>query len=138
VIGLGYNDFAKFGKKVNLHIDAYEEKQTIVTPKDYIDFNERVMRRMKALIEIPKGETRILKGISYAFHWPFYSLIRQFVYEKTKHTVFYDSVLFGVLLFTYPIYLLILGCLLSYFQIPGPVIVLVLFWMPISARLSLK
>jgi 1-acyl-sn-glycerol-3-phosphate acyltransferase len=138
VIGLGYNDFAKFGKKVNLHIDAYEEKQTIATPKDYIDFNERVMHRMRALIEIPKGETRILKGISYAFHWPFYALIRQFVYEKTNHTVFYDSVLFGVLLFTYPIYLLILGCLLSYFQIPGPVIVLVLFWMPISARLSLK
>ena len=138
IIGIGYNDFAKFGKKVIVHIEEMEQKQVISSPKDFLDFNERILSIMKRILEIPKGKTRIFKGISYAVHWPFYRPIRQFVYQKTKGSVFYDSVLFAVLLFTYPIYLLILGGLFTYFDIPGPVVLLVLLWLPISARMCLK
>jgi 1-acyl-sn-glycerol-3-phosphate acyltransferase len=138
IIGIGYNDFAKFGKKVIVHIEEMEQKQVISSPKDFLNFNERILSIMKRILEIPKGKTRIFKGISYAVHWPFYRPIRQFVYQKTKGSVFYDSVLFAVLLFTYPIYLLILGSLFTYFDIPGPVVLLVLLWLPISARMCLK
>ena len=138
VIGMGYNDFAQFGKKVIVHIEELEQKQVISSPKDFLDFNERMMAHMTRILEVPTDKTRILKGISYAVHWPFYWPIRQFVYQKTKGTVFYDSVLFAVLLFTYPVFLLILGGLLTYFDVPSPIILLVLLWMPISARMSLK
>ena len=138
VVGIGYNDFARFGKKVIVHIAELEQKQAISSPKDFIEFNERIRSQLAQILEVPTEKTRTLKGISYAIHWPFYWPIRRFVYQKTQGTVFYDSVLFAVLLFTYPVYLLILGRLFTYFDIPVPVILLVLLWMPISARLSLK
>ncbi len=38
-------------------------------------------------------------------HALYYYPVKNFVDKKTKRTVFYHSVLFGVLLFTYPLYL---------------------------------
>lgn len=137
VIGIGYNDFALFGKKVVLHIAELEQTQAISSPKDFVAFNDRIMSHMRRILEVPTEKTRIFKGISYAVHWPFYWPIRQFVHQKTKGSVFYDSVLFAVLLFTYPIYLVLLGGLMAYFNLPAPVILLVLVWLPVSARLSL-
>jgi 1-acyl-sn-glycerol-3-phosphate acyltransferase len=138
VLGIGYNDFTKFGKKVILHIAELEQKEAISSPKDFIEFNERIRSQMAQILEVPMEKTRILKGISYVIHWPFYWPIRQFVFQKTKGTVFYDSVLFAVLLFSYPLYLLVLGGLMAYFDLPKPVIYLSMSWLIISARLSLK
>jgi 1-acyl-sn-glycerol-3-phosphate acyltransferase len=138
VLGIGYNDFAKFGKKVILHIAELEQKEAISSPKDFIEFNERIRSQMAQILEVPMEKTRILKGISYVIHWPFYWPIRRFVFQKTKGTVFYDSVLFAVLLFSYPLYLLVLGGLMAYFDLPDPFIYLSMSWLIISARLSLK
>lgn len=46
--------------------------------------------------------------ISFAVHAPLYVPIRFFVKRKTVGTVFYDSVLFGILLLVYPFYWLLL------------------------------
>jgi 1-acyl-sn-glycerol-3-phosphate acyltransferase len=138
VLGIGYNDFAKFGKKVILHIAELEQKEAISSPKDFIEFNERIRSQMVQILEVPTEKTRILKGFSYVIHWPFYWPIRRFVFQKTKGTVFYDSVLFAVLLFSYPLYLLVLGGLMDYFDLPEPFIYLSMSWLIISARLSLK
>jgi hypothetical protein len=47
-------------------------------------------------------------GIAWFWHAPLFLMIKTFVAHKTKGTVFYDSVLFAVLLFTFPIYVLAL------------------------------
>lgn len=45
----------------------------------------------------------------------FYNLIENFVAKKTKNTVFYDSVLFGILLISYPILIVIISLLIGFF-----------------------
>jgi hypothetical protein len=52
-------------------------------------------------------------GVAWFWHAPLFLMIKTFVAYKTKGTVFYDSVLFALLLFGYPIYLLLLFGLLN-------------------------
>jgi hypothetical protein len=61
-------------------------------------------------------------------------LISNFVWSRTAGTVFYDSVLFGVLLFTYPVYLLGFSAVLfGILDIPMLVTMLAL---PVGFRLT--
>ncbi|WP_373513985.1 1-acyl-sn-glycerol-3-phosphate acyltransferase [Persicitalea sp.] len=46
---------------------------------------------------------QLLGKIGRAIHRPLYKMYAQFVATKTRRTVFYDSVLFGLLMYTYPI-----------------------------------
>lgn len=85
-------------------------------------FNLLLTERMKAaILETPggapapsllkeivpqKGSNALLRwagALGRAVNRPIYRLYSKPIYEKTKGTVFYDSVLFGVLMFTYPI-----------------------------------
>lgn len=45
----------------------------------------------------------------WLLHIPYYLLVKRFVVQKTNGTVFYDSVLFGLLLLTYPLYWMLLN-----------------------------
>ncbi len=64
--------------------------------------------------------------IGCIMHAPLYYPIKKFVNQKTKRTVFFDSVLFGILLILYPFYLLLIvlivyvlsGSLLAWLAIP--------------------
>ncbi len=47
--------------------------------------------------------------LGFIFHAPLYFPIKTFVNNKTKATVFFDSVLFGLLLIIYPFYLLLIA-----------------------------
>jgi hypothetical protein len=58
-------------------------------------------------------------GIAWLWHTPLFLMIKTFVAHKTKSTVFYDSVLFAVLLFAYPLYLILLFILLYNTGVPN-------------------
>ena len=45
----------------------------------------------------------------YIVHWPFYKIVNNYVRKKTEGTVFYDSVLFGMMLVLYPLFVLIIA-----------------------------
>lgn len=45
----------------------------------------------------------------WVLHIPCYLLVKRFVVQKTNGTVFYDSVLYGLLLLTYPFYWILLN-----------------------------
>jgi len=47
--------------------------------------------------------------IALVIHLPLYIPLKAFIKNKTKGTVFYDSVLFGLLLIMYPLYLIIIS-----------------------------
>ncbi len=46
-------------------------------------------------------------AIGFLLHFLYYAAATSFVRRKTRDTVFYDSVLFGVLLLTYPVYVVL-------------------------------
>jgi TctA family transporter len=56
------------------------------------------------------------------------------VWSRTAGTVFYDSVLFGVLLFTYPIYLVTLSAL--FHGLFGISMVVTMLALPVGFRLT--
>jgi len=120
--GIAYNNFKGIGKRVNLCIEPFTQNTAILTPKDRVNFNNAVFEKLYALI-LPTAHTpTIKKNALYYLNLPFYNLVYRFVDKKTKGTVFFDSVLFSVLLFLYPIYLLFIIALLQFISIPQPII----------------
>jgi hypothetical protein len=119
---ISYNNFKGIGKRVNLCLDTFSQDKPIITPKDRVDFNNHVFLKLSAQI-LPTAHTPyIKKNALYYLNLPFYNFVYAFVDKKTKGTVFFDSVLFGVLFFLYPIYLILIISILQFISIPQPII----------------
>ena len=104
------------------------------------NFNNDVMQEMVSLFKEPPSKKYKrpiylfpVVGIAWFWHAPLYLVTKTFVAHKTKGTVFYDSVLFAVLLFAYPLYLILLCILLHYTGIPVYVNGLIIAAHPILA-----
>ena len=83
------------------------------------NFNNHVMQEMDALFKEPSSKKYKrplylfpIVGVAWFWHAPLFLMIKTFAAYKTKGTVFYDSVLFALLLFGYPLYLVLLFALL--------------------------
>lgn len=74
--------------------------------------------------------------VGFAIHLPIYLPLKNFVSIKTKNTVFYDSVLFGLLLIFYPVYFILLN-VISLLLIRSVMIQLLIVAMPLFALISL-
>ncbi|MHA8109225.1 1-acyl-sn-glycerol-3-phosphate acyltransferase [Aquirufa sp. A-Brett2-W8] len=103
IVGLGYSSFTAFGKGIHLAFENLTWPQPIADAVDRVRFNATVFEKMERLIEVPK-HPGFPRGLLYYFALPLYIPVRAFAYAKTKGTVFYDSVLFALLLFTFPVY----------------------------------
>ncbi len=131
--GLTYEHFRGADKRVMLRFGEAIHPQEIQTaPAEYEkwlrEFNALLTERMSGtILEIdkeadalekarqlaahftacprPPGNAvlRFLGKIGRGIHRPLYRLYTQFVAQKTRRTVFYDSVLFGLLMYTYPV-----------------------------------
>ena len=123
-----YNGFKHFGKKIFLMMGStvpatqFFNKNAVAENAaiERNNFNNHVMEEMVALFKEPpsKKYKRPLYlfpiiGIAWFWHAPLYLMIKTFAAHKTKGTVFYDSVLFALLLFIYPLYLFLLFIILS-------------------------
>ncbi len=120
--GISYNNFKGIGKRVNLCLAPFIQYNPILTAKDRVDFNQEIFTRLSSLITPNNQGTRIKKTALYYLHLPFYSFVYKYVEKKTKGTVFFDSVLFCVLLFLYPFYLFLIFSLLHFISTPQPII----------------
>ena len=148
IAGIAYNHFFGMGKRVNIKIDPFEFNTIIKTGKDRVDFNDAVFKALKNNIHPPeivinkqnnKTTPLLLLGRAVRFlQTPYYIPIKNFIYQKTKGTVFYDSVLFSVLLLTYPIFLLLIGLLMYLISIPLPIIFIILVGLPLLSRFGVK
>ena len=133
--GIAFNQFRGIGKIVNLVVSEMTKVPLIQNGRDRVVFNQIVFDQLKENILIPTIPTKFnTNHLFYKIHQPFYNQVKKFVAEKTKNTVFYDSVLFSVLLFTYPLFLFILFLLLKLFQFPTTVILTILVAVPIWAK----
>lgn len=131
--GITYEHFRGADKRAILRFgDAIRPQEIQTSPAEYEkwlrEFNELLTERMSGtILEIdeeadvrekaqqlqahftacphPRGNAilNFLGKVGRGIHRPLYRMYTQFVARKTKRTVFYDSVLFGLLMYTYPL-----------------------------------
>ena len=123
IAGIGYNQLRGIGKKINIGIQQFNFDQKITTSKDRVLFNKLSFDILNQNINPSTLPTVIFKTPLYYLHLPYYRLIKKWADHKTKGTVFYDSVLFSLLLFTYPLFLLLIFSLLYIINTPLPIII---------------
>lgn len=122
-VGLRYNSFSALPKQVCIGyakpMRATDEWPVGNPAHFYAAFNEVLHSRLAECVSAPLGERRSsrankrwfllpLSAAGMLLQGPYYAACRSFVRWKTEGTVFYDSVLFGVLLLTYPVFVLLL------------------------------
>ncbi len=148
VVGIGYDNFRGVGKYVHVVYNDFPYTKTIITAKDRVEFNTEVFTLLnKNIITpiVPPANNSLARKLIFAFaraiyylQAPYYFPLRSFVARATKNTVFYDSVLFAFLLFTYPLFLLIIFALLYQLSLPLPIILIILFAIPLISKFASK
>jgi 1-acyl-sn-glycerol-3-phosphate acyltransferase len=131
-VGINYSSFSRFGKNIFLNFGE------IITANDldlkmseglrHQSFNDKLRTQLEKLVfEIPKTDPQaqatkleinpslqkkillaIPAAIGWLIHLPLYLPIKHFVWKRTYKNDHYDSVMMAILLFTYPVYLLII------------------------------
>jgi len=137
IAGIAYNHFRGIGKKVNLCISEFTFSKAVNGAKDILDFNKSVFEKLSDNIFPPIQKTIIYKTPLYYFHYLYYQLIHKIVDKKTRGTVFFDSVLFSLLLFTYPLFLLIIFYILYLIDIPLTINFGILLIIPILSKYTI-
>jgi len=145
--GLTYEHFRGANKRVILHFgDKIESSDIQTDPSEYEkwlrEFNALLTTRMgKTILEVPQQSTstessrqletylaacprpqgnvllNMLGALGRAINRPIYRFYTRRVAQKTKGTVFYDSVLFGLLMYTYPILIGLLALVVGAFTL---------------------
>ena len=123
---IGYNSFNKLPKTVSLEavqaIDCTDYMQggelqsvTILTKLKDSMVNAAIERPTEPSLELSKSKQwmRIPALIGKVTHNWFYQMIKKQIMKKTTGTIFFDSLLFGVLLFSYPLIILLLSVLIG-------------------------
>jgi 1-acyl-sn-glycerol-3-phosphate acyltransferase len=145
-LGISYSSLDRIGKQVRIHTSETFELNSLLPfeeeAKNMRYFNEKLFVAIQALIDpfffpLGKGIEKYLLFlpalIGYVLHMPLYSLVKKIVWQKTKGTIFYDSVLFGCLFCIYPLYLILVCFLLALLDIPILMIAVVFVLHPITA-----
>ena len=138
VVGIAYNDFKAFGKVVEIHVEEFEQAPTLEHAKHRLDFNAAVFEQMRRLIHVPTKRMQIKKSLFYYLNLPYYRWMQKTVDRKTKGTDFDDSVLFAALLFSYPIYLLLLGTGLWLAGLPIWHVLFFILMLPLGIKIQMQ
>ena len=128
-VGINYSSFSRFGKNIFLNFGEIITATDIINGgadgQRHLAFNSKLKSELEKLVfEIPAGNKelrreklgvkislakRILLSLpallGWLLHLPLFIPVKQFSRQKTKGTDHYDSVITGILLITYPLYL---------------------------------
>ncbi len=131
-VGINYSSFRRFGKNIFLNFGSPIIKENInFTEADgmrHQSFNNQLQKQLEQLVfEIPKQDKQkqrelleikpsvqkkivlaIPAAVGYLIHLPLYLPVKKFTWKKNNHNDHYDSVLIGILLFGYILYLIVL------------------------------
>jgi len=138
VVGIAYNQLRGIGKKVNLEITEYDLTSKITTVMDRIRFNETIFKILADNIHPSALPTTIKKTPLFYLHYYYYKWIFVYVAKKTKNTVFFDSILFSVLFFTYPLFLFFLFICFQILGIPLLISIGILIIIPILNKYTVE
>lgn len=131
--GINYSSFRRFGKNIFLNFGAIISQQQINNDepdgKKNMAFNNRLQQELEKLVyEIPKDDkvlqekklTRspgmmakillaIPAGTGFLLNAPLYLPVKSFTIKRANDNDHYDSVIMALLVFLYPIYLLLIS-----------------------------
>ena len=138
IVAIAYNQLRGIGKKINICIHKMSMQKSILYPKDRIEFNKSVYEILNTNINQPSQKTMFKKTLVYFLHQKFYKWIEKKVADKTKGTVYYDSVLFSLLLFTYPFYLILIFFVLYIIGLALPIIFGILLCILLLSKQAIK
>jgi 1-acyl-sn-glycerol-3-phosphate acyltransferase len=139
VAGIAFNQLRGIGKHINLIVTEMKNNPIILNSKDRVVFNQLVFQQLQENIIIPTTPTQYNKlNAFYTLHLPYYTMVKNWVDKKTKHTVFYDSILFSTLLFTYPLFLLSIYFILTFLNISPSIILVILILFPVMGKRAIK
>jgi 1-acyl-sn-glycerol-3-phosphate acyltransferase len=155
-VGINYSSFTKFGKNIFLNFGTVISKEEILVHdkdgKRNLFFNDKLKTELEKLVfEIPaddlalKRKLLIVKQSSRSkiilaipalvgllFNAPLYLPVRHFVRSRTKDSDHHDSVLLALLIFFYPVYLVLLTSLFFFFT-KSWLSLFVIFFFPFTA-----
>ena len=130
---INYSSFTEVPKNILLNFNKGFQVHSIDDTKEiefYTTFNSDLKRGItkgllteenKQVLKLNDKKNQIVKKLFWSIpaflgwvtqKW-FYNSIKSIVVKKTKNTVFYDSVLFGILLITYPLFVLLISMTLG-------------------------
>lgn len=155
-VGINYSSFRRFSKNVFInfgdsitrhdfqhnHADGrkyqsftnklHEELQPLVFEIDKTD----IQKQKRLLEKKPSPFTKIILFIpaiiGWLIHAPLYLPLKNFTYKKTRNNDHYDSILVALLIFTYPLYVLLLTIVAILF-IGNFYFLLLIFALPLTA-----
>lgn len=139
--GINYSSFSKYGKKINVHFgdfilaDEFDKQKS--DGQNNVLFNEKLNNQLQQLVyEIAPNDAKQLKEkfsgssalhkivlapfalLGTVLHLPVYGLARWVAkkfFAKTNH---FDSVMFGVPMLVYPLYVILISVLTLIFSTP--------------------
>lgn len=138
-VGINYSSFRRFGKNIFINfgtpITQNDIELTVTDGLRNHAFNLKLQSQFHQLVyEIKKTDKQKQKELlevkvslfkkvllfipammGWLFHAPLYIPIKQFVYRKTNNNDHFDSIVVALLLFAYPVYLLLITILLFVF-----------------------
>lgn len=155
-VGINYSSFRRFGKNIFIQfgeiITRGNMDWSLAEGNRIQFFNIQLQQQLRALVyEIDKSDKQkqnnlleqkpslLLKWllfipatVGWLVHAPLYLPIRYFTLKYFNHTIHYDAVATGLLVFTYPVYLLLL-VLLAFFFIKSWWVLLLIVFLPLAA-----
>lgn len=135
-VGINYSSFSRFGKNIFLNFGEIITATDIINGgadgQRHLAFNKKLKSELEKLVfEIPAGNkelrkeklgvkislvTRIVLSLpallGWLLHLPLFLPVKQFSSQRTKGTDHFDSVITGILLLTYPLYLIFISVFL--------------------------
>lgn len=100
----------------------------------YRAFNARLFARLQPLVieaadaaaaklkfRVQAQETfvrRLTRPLAKFMHWPYYAYLKRFGAKATAGTVHFDAALFGMLMLSYPVYLLLIASVFAIIGLP--------------------
>lgn len=135
-IGINYSSFRRFGKKIDVNIGniihASEFNLHDTDGNKYLAFNKKLENELKGLVyEIKSGGNKVFDEkfkiknntrqeillyfpslLGVFFHAPFYLPAKERIRHLLKDNDHYDSIMFAVFLFLYPLYVSLLFIIL--------------------------
>ncbi len=155
-VGINYSSFRRFGKNIFINFGEVITKADIDRSNTdgtrNVSFNNLLRVQMHQLVfEIDKDDKArqslmleikpswlkkfllaVPAVVGWAIHAPLYLPVKNFAFKKYSETDHYDSVLTGILLFTYPLYLLLI-ILLAFVLIKSAWVLLLFILIPFTA-----
>ncbi len=155
-VGINYSSFRRFGKNIFINFGETINKEVINLEETeglrHQSFNKILRLQLEQLVfEIPvkdkQQQKKLLElrpslfkktilaipaAIGWLVHAPLYLPARHFTWKKTFNNDHYDSIVTAILLFSYPLYLLLISVLL-FISIKSWYALAVLFFLPFTA-----